>query len=183
MAIPLAIQLALKFAPELADLLQGKQAEDVVHEVLEKVVGPDKSFKDLEHDGKLQTEFRLALLSQRTRLEELYYAELANARQRDIEIRKSTGGQNSRADQMVRWAALGTAGGFAAMLALGYVKAKFPDAVTEGVFGALLSQLSMITSLFGLCLRDAYQFEFGSSRGSRLKDEAEVEKARSPGRV
>jgi hypothetical protein len=50
------------------------------------------------------------------------------------------------------------------------------------VFGALLSQLSVITSLFGLCLRDAYQFEFGSSRGSRLKDEAEVEKARSPAR-
>jgi hypothetical protein len=183
MAIPMAIQLALRFAPELAGLLQGKQAEDVVHEVLEKVVGPDRSLKDLEHDGAMQTEFRLALLAQRTRFEELYYAEIANARQRDIEIRKQTGGQNSRADQMVRWAAIGTAGGFVAMLCLGYIKARYPDAVGEGVFGAMLSQLSMITSLFGLCLRDAYQFEFGSSRGSRLKDEAAVETARSPNRV
>lgn len=37
--------------------------------------------------------------------------------------------------------------------------------------GVVLAQLSTINSYFGLCLRDAHQFEFGSSRGSRTKDE------------
>lgn len=36
--------------------------------------------------------------------------------------------------------------------------------------GEVLGLISTIASVFGLCLRDAHQFEFGSSRGSREKD-------------
>lgn len=32
-----------------------------------------------------------------------------------------------------------------------------------------LTLLTTVASLFGLCLRDAHQYEFGSSRGSREK--------------
>ena len=31
--------------------------------------------------------------------------------------------------------------------------------------------ISTVAGIFGACLRDAFQFEFGSSRGSRDKDE------------
>lgn len=36
--------------------------------------------------------------------------------------------------------------------------------------GEVIALISTIASIFGLCLRDAHQFEFGSSRGSREKD-------------
>lgn len=37
--------------------------------------------------------------------------------------------------------------------------------------GEVVGLLSTIAGIFGLCLRDAHQFEFGSSRGSKEKDE------------
>jgi hypothetical protein len=36
--------------------------------------------------------------------------------------------------------------------------------------GEVVALLSSIASIFGLCLRDAHQFEFGSSRSSQRKD-------------
>ncbi len=36
--------------------------------------------------------------------------------------------------------------------------------------GEVVGLLSTVASIFGLCLRDAHQFEFGSSRGSREKN-------------
>lgn len=80
-----------------------------------------------------------------------------------------TDSERTRA-RMVSLDVLGLLASLAAMLALGLAKASHPEAVSEGVFGALLAQLSTITGYFGLCLRDAHQFEFGSSRGSKEKD-------------
>lgn len=37
--------------------------------------------------------------------------------------------------------------------------------------GEAIGIISTISGLFGACLKDAYSFEFGSSRGSREKDE------------
>lgn len=38
--------------------------------------------------------------------------------------------------------------------------------------GEVIGVLSMLCGIFGGCLKDAYAFEFGSSRGSRNKDES-----------
>jgi hypothetical protein len=46
------------------------------------------------------------------------------------------------------------------------VLAVFNTTLPEGV----ATLISTIASIFGLCLRDAHQFEFGSSRGSASKD-------------
>lgn len=54
--------------------------------------------------------------------------------------------------------------------ALGLVACLVVLALYRGELPAEASTLlTTIASLFGLCLRDAHQFEFGSSRGSREK--------------
>lgn len=103
-------------------------------------------------------------------LERVAAGDRKDARARDVSLHLA-GYRNQRADLMVLTDVIGLLFGLLGMLALGYVKAKYPDAISEGVFGALLAQLSTVTSYFGLSLRDAHQFEFGSSRGSRDKDE------------
>lgn len=97
-------------------------------------------------------------------------ADRADARRRDTAF-VSSGRTNVRANWMVALDVFGLLACLAGMMGLGWFKAQHPDAITEGVFGALLAQLSTLASFFGLCLRDAHQFEFGSSRGSREKDD------------
>lgn len=96
-------------------------------------------------------------------------ADIQDARGRDTKLQLA-GRENSRANMMIMGDVLGLVLGLAGMITLGWFKARHPESVTEGVFGALLAQLSTFTSYFGLCLRDAHQFEFGSSRGSKDKD-------------
>jgi hypothetical protein len=179
MPLPLVIAAALRYAPELAGLLRGEKASEVVGRVLEKVAGAsdEGALKRVEEDPKLAMDFRLELLGRQTELEALFLADVANARGRDIEVRRISGGGNERANWMIGLAALGTIGGIAAMIGLGLMKARYPDSLTEGVFAALSTQLGTINAAFILCLRDAFQFEFGSSRGSRIKDETERAKA------
>lgn len=78
---------------------------------------------------------------------------------------------NTRANAMIAMDVVGLLFGLLSMLLLGYLRARYPDAISEGVFTALLTQLSTLTAVFALCLRDAHQFEFGSSRGSKEKSE------------
>ena len=96
-------------------------------------------------------------------------ADRADARKRDTAM-IAAGVSNKRANWMVALDVVGLLACLGGMMGLGWFKATHPDAITEGVFGALLAQLSTLASFFGLCLRDAHQFEFGSSRGSRDKD-------------
>ena len=44
-----------------------------------------------------------------------------------------------------------------------------PMAIALGA-STVITLVTTVASIFGLCLRDAHQFEFGSSRGSRDKD-------------
>lgn len=125
----------------------------------------------LQEDPALAHEFRLAVLKADADLEAAYLADRADARKRDVALAQA-GYRNKRADVMVAIDAIGLVLSLAAMVGLGVIKAHYPDAITEGVFGALLAQFSTLASYFGLCLRDAHQFEFGSSRGSREKDAA-----------
>lgn len=177
MALPL-IAAAIQFAPELARLIGGSRAEStarVVGQVLTEVVPGAKSeveaLEQLRLSPELQLEFRKQLLANELRLVEIAAADTADARRRDVEVRRLAGGSNDRANAMIALAAVGSIGAMLAMLALGWFKAKFAENVSSEVFGALLAQLATIGSAFLLCLRDAFQFEFGSSRGSRLKDE------------
>lgn len=68
------------------------------------------------------------------------------------------GQRNVRADVMIIGAVVG-------LLACLIVLVQFQDQVPGEVVGIV----STIAGLFGACLRDAFQYEFGSSRGSADK--------------
>lgn len=119
---------------------------------------------EIEHKGKLA---ELALEEKRLMAEtgikhrEIDTADIQNARRRDIEMRN--GGQsNTRANLMI----LGDVLGLVVCLVVIYM---LRDATGAGV-GEIRGILTAVTGYFGLGLRDAHQFEFGSSRGSKEKD-------------
>lgn len=167
-----------QFAPQIIRWISGsdkaEEAATRVVEIANAVAGTDGSgmaaAQAMRNDPTLAVKFREALVNAEAELDKAYLVDRQNARTRDVALAQ-LGHTNTRANVMVLMAALGTAGGFVAMAVLGYLKSQYPESMSEGVFGALLSQISTITAYFGLCLRDAFQFEFGSSRGSMMKTE------------
>lgn len=81
-----------------------------------------------------------------------------DARARDVAIVQKSG-ENIRADLAVVFVCLG-------LIACICVLVFFPDKISGEVIGVITT----IASIFGLCLRDYFNFEFGSSRSSRDKD-------------
>lgn len=173
MAIPLiaaAIGLAAEFAPGLVRMLAGDNAG----EVAEKVVGaaqaltgtstPDEAATALRADPGLLLQYKKDMAAVELEAERLYLADRQDARGRDIELRKLAGGENRRADWMI---AGDVAGLIVCVIAIFGLLAFKRD--MQG-FGELLVLLTTIANFFGLSLRDAHQFEFGSSRGSKEKD-------------
>lgn len=86
----------------------------------------------------------------------LHLQDVADARQRDVAIRQA-GSDNRRADGMVWIAFAGVAGCMAAALFA---------SPSEAVFGFIAT----VGGMFLKHLGTAYDFEFGSSRGSKTKD-------------
>jgi hypothetical protein len=176
---PISIAMGLaQFVPSIIKWVSGsdkaEQAAEHVIDIAKVVTGKGDGVDALaaiSGNAKLAIDFRKAVLENEADLDKAYLADRADARHRDVELAKA-GVQNTRANLMVFMDVVGLMVGLGGMLALGWFKAQHPNEITEGVFGALLAQLSTLTSYFGLCLRDAHQFEFGSSRGSRAKDEA-----------
>jgi len=91
-------------------------------------------------------------------IEVAYLKDRQSARDRDIAVINS-GRYNVRADMMVISAAVGL---ISCLCSLAYFKNWLP--------GEAVGVISTIAGIFGSCLKDAYTFEFGSSRGSRAKD-------------
>lgn len=82
-------------------------------------------------------------------------ADVQSARLRDAEFIRA-GKVNERANWMV---AMDVFGLVACLAVLTFFHKDIP--------GEVVGVLSTIAGIFGLCLRDAHQFEFGSSRGSK----------------
>lgn len=68
--------------------------------------------------------------------------------------------KNKRLDVMIVCAALGL---IFCLLILTSYKKDLP--------GEVVGIISTVSGIFGACLKDAYSFEFGSSRGSKEKDD------------
>lgn len=165
--IPIALALA-QFAPQLLRFFGAGEASAAVAEKVVDIAGavagtrdPQEILAKMRASAELAQQFQLAVLAADTELEKLYLADRADARKRDVEIRKLTGGSNTRADVMVAGAVIGLV---ACLLILAFFK--------ENVPGEVVGIVSTIAGIFGACLRDAFQFEFGSSRGSKEKDQA-----------
>ena len=166
MAFPLiagALGLA-EFAPVIARWLGGENAENVAHHVVEvakKVTGtndPIEASKALGENSLLIAEFQKEIIKIEAEFELQLMADRQNARERDIAI-ASLGRRNVRADIMVLSAAIG-------LIACLYTLTSY----AESLPGEAVGIISTVAGIFGSCLKDAYTFEFGSSRGSRDKD-------------
>lgn len=164
--ISLAIALASQFAPGIVKAITGSSK---AAEVAGKVVGiaqtitgtntPEAAAEVLKTDPDKLIEFQQRMADIELEEERMRYANVADARNRDIEVRKVSGGQNHRADYMVLMDVVGL---IACLVVLCFYRKEIP---AEAV-----GLISTIAAAFSLCLRDAHQFEFGSSRGSQAKD-------------
>ena len=152
------------FFPAILSWIRGdtgsKIAENIV-EAAQTITGK----KDCSSVSKIFSENPQALIEfQKTllkiakiyRLEEV--ADRTTARARDIAFIQA-GRKNFRADIMVLSAASGL---ILCLISLGLYRTSLP--------GEAVGIISTIAGIFGACLKDAYAFEFGSSRGSKEKD-------------
>jgi hypothetical protein len=164
---PISIALALaQFAPSLLryfgvgdkSTAVAEKVIDVARQVTGQASGP-QAIEAMQANARLAQEFNLAILKMDGELEQACLADRKDARTRDVEVRRLNGGDNRRADIMVAAAALGL---ISCLLTLIFFRKEIP--------GEAVGIISTIGGIFGACLRDAFQFEFGSSRGSREKD-------------
>jgi hypothetical protein len=163
--LTLGLALATNFAPSLLRYFGAGEkpvaiAEKAI-EIARTVTGANDgptALAALQADPKLAQEYQLAVLAADSDLESMYLADRQDARARDVALHQA-GYQNRRADLMVIADVIGL---IACLVVLALFKKDIP--------GEVVALLTTIASLFGLCLRDAHQFEFGSSRGSREKD-------------
>jgi hypothetical protein len=168
MAIPfMAAALGLaQFVPTIARLLGGEGGERVATQVVDiakKITGESDAssmISVLKTNPELLIEFQREVIRFEIDLEMSYLQDRQDARWRDMSFVNS-GRQNLRADIMV----ISAAGGLIICLAsLAYYSDFLP--------GEAVGIISTIAGIFGSCLKDAYAFEFGSSRGSKMKDSA-----------
>jgi len=164
--VTIGLALASNFAPSLLRFFGAGDASVAVAEkaidIAKQVTGTgdgDSALAALQADPALAHEYRMAVLKQDGDLESAYLADRQDARARDVAMRQA-GYANRRADLMVIADVIGL---IACLVVLALFRKDIP--------GEVAALLSTIASLFGLCLRDAHQFEFGSSRGSREKDQ------------
>ncbi|MBY0462932.1 MAG: hypothetical protein K2Q34_07105 [Alphaproteobacteria bacterium] len=168
MAFPLiaaAFGLA-EFAPMIARWLGGNQAQDVAAQVVniaQKITGCDDAagaVSNLKENPSAVIEFQKAVLEMDKDLEVATLQDRQNARNRDIALAQ-VGHKNVRADIMVVSAAMGL---IMCLASLAFYSEALP--------GEAVGIISTVAGIFGACLKDAYAFEFGSSRGSKEKDVA-----------
>ncbi|MBW8309830.1 MAG: hypothetical protein K0M45_09415 [Candidatus Paracaedibacteraceae bacterium] len=153
-----------QFIPSIARWLAGEKAEEVAENVLniaKRVTGIEDSsdmLRLLLEQPELVIEFQKAILNLEAELELAALQDKQDARARDMALIK-TGRHNIRADIMV----ISAAGGLiSCLVTLAYYSEFLP--------GEAVGIISTVAGIFGSCLKDAYAFEFGSSRESKMKD-------------
>jgi hypothetical protein len=163
---PISIALALaQFAPSILRFFGAGEgtastAQKVVN-IAQTVAGvrtPEEALQALRANAELAQQFNLAVLAADKDLEQAHLADRQDARARDVEFIKA-GRTNTRADVMVAGAVLGLIACLACLVLF-----------RQGLPGEAVGIISTVAGIFGACLRDAFQFEFGSSRSSRDKD-------------
>ena len=117
----------------------------------------NNSVNKISNNSEMQTKLKELIIKNEYEIELSIINDRQNARMRDIEYIKSNG-RNTRADIMVLSAALCL---ILCLIIIVYCK---------NIPGEIIGIISTMAGIFGSCLKDAYSFEFGSSRGSKEKD-------------
>ena len=110
----------------------------------------------------------VALSQEETKRQAAELADIHSARTRDMAI-TAAGKHNLRGDVMIAGVTIG-------LIACLVVLVRFDN----GLPGEVVGIISTIAGIFGACLKDAFTFEFGSSRSSREKDVTLSEIAKMP---
>ncbi len=154
-----------QFSPKIAKWLSGTKIETISNKIAEiaKEVTNSSSEKDaiekIKTDKNMYLLFEKALINSEREIELAVIKDKQDARSRDIAIINS-GKRNRRADIMVVSAAMGL---ISCLVSICFYQKELP--------GEAVGIISTIAGIFGACLKDAYNFEFGSSRGSKEKDQ------------
>lgn len=161
--LPLAIALS-EFAPLISRWIGGEESENQAREIVkiaQRVTGvkdPPDILDNLRNDPTLVIKLQQAIAESESSLELALLQDRQSARRRDIILQRS-GSTNIRADIMVVAAAVGLV---SCLITITIYRQNLP--------GEAVGIISTIAGIFGSCLKDAYAFEFGSSRGSKQKD-------------
>jgi hypothetical protein len=160
-----AATLLTPFFPPLINWIQGKGGEGLLDKALATAsqltqqTDPQRIALALSQKPELLFEFHKAMVLLEQQGDKVDMQDRQSARLRDMALlRHNT--RNIRADIMVIAAACGLGG---CLLALALYRGHLP--------GEAVGIISTVAGIFGSCLKDAYAFEFGSSRGSREKDQ------------
>lgn len=165
MADPISIAMGLaQFAPQVIKWISGSdkaaEAAGKVVQIAEAVTGkqgPD-AVEALKADPALVLQFRQAVMANETELDKAYLADRADARRRDIAITQA-GRYNWRGDLLALLAVVGL------VLCVWFVArdTEMPERAVNAIM--------FVAGVLAAAVRDVYNFEFGSSRGSKSKDE------------
>lgn len=161
--IDVALRIASQFAPGLVRRLAGEKAGDVAESILSiggLVTGktdPEEIAAALEADTAKAHEFRMQAAQIDLELARIDHTNTADARARDTAMIKA-GRINRRAD-VLAYASL--AGLFGLIVLIVVVKPS--DPWVQGMVGAVVGFLTKAAL-------DVFNFEFGSSRGSKNKE-------------
>lgn len=164
---PISTALALaSYAPKILKWLTGSdKAEDAAQTVVDiakTVTGQadgDAAAKAIQADPAIAMQFKMAVMAQEADLDKAYLADRQDARSRDVKLAQA-GRYNWRSDLL---AVLAVGG----LITCVYFVAKDTDMPERAV-----NAIMFVAGVLAAAVRDVYSFEFGSSRGSKDKDDA-----------
>jgi hypothetical protein len=162
---PITIAMGLaQFAPQVIRWVTGsdkaEQAAGKVLEIAQAVTGkqgPD-ALEAIKMDPAMAMQFRQAVMASEADLDKAFLVDRQDARKRDVALAQA-GRYNWRADIL----AVLSVGGLVVCM---WFIAKDSDMPERAV-----NAIMFVAGVLASAVRDVYSFEFGSSRGSKEKDE------------
>lgn len=162
---PITIAMGLaQFAPQIIKWVSGSdkaaEAAGKVIEIAQTVTGKQgtDAIDALRLDPELAVKFRDSVLAREADLDKAYLVDRQSARDRDVALAQA-GRYNWRADIL-------------AVLAVGgLVVCMWFIAKDSGMPERAVNAIMFVAGVLAAAVRDVYSFEFGSSRGSKEKDE------------
>jgi hypothetical protein len=162
---PISVALGLaQFAPSIMRYFGvGEKSVGVVDKVIDiaqTITGAPTSpeaLAMLQKDKELQHQFNMAVLENDSELEAAYLRDTQSARDRDVAIR-ANGNNNYRADSMYVLAVI-----LIAALVIAVLKSEL-DEYAKGI-------ITLVLGRFLGYLDNIYNFEFGTTRSSKTKDD------------
>lgn len=169
-----AISLASKFAPEVVQYMTGSESAGVIAEkvldVAKEVTGipsNEGAIAAIEADPALALQFKTKVMEHESAMEQMYLTDVQSARARDM-VFIEKGKTNTRANWMLAVTVAGIVGCVWVMVA--------HNLSADSAIGGIL--IFLIGKLVGNW-EAAFNFEYGTTRGSRTKDDTIASQARS----